>query len=234
MELPTPVKGPLIIKKRIFALVGLLSIALICIGIYTAIRVRDTNVWLTDSAVRTRDLLTAVDTARMAQVHFKMQVQEWKDVLLRGADPDLYETHFTAFRNEEGTVKELMVNLKTLLGAMQVDTRLVDEFVAAHEDLGRRYRHAIEQYDRGDPASGFAVDRMVRGIDRLPTTAIDAIVAYMRGATRTDIDLQQTLTEAKVARDRHFVQGISVLIASAVLLALFFALTIIAGLRSPR
>jgi len=56
----------------------------------------------------------------------------------------------------------------------------------------------------------------------------------MRGATRTDIDLQQTLTEAKVARDRHFVQGISVLIASAVLLALFFALTIIAGLRSPR
>ena len=53
----------------------------------------------------------AANLARKAQVDFKVQVQEWKNVLIRGNDPALYERHWKAFNDRSQKVKAHLVAL---------------------------------------------------------------------------------------------------------------------------
>ena len=104
-----------------------------------------------------------VDLARDAQVHFKRQVQEWKDVLLRGHKPADYAKYWSLFEREEGETQALLDELKRRDAneAAAVD-RLLDE----HRSIGRRYRDAIPLLDANDPLSYRVVDTKVRGMDR--------------------------------------------------------------------
>src|SRR5512137_620382 len=41
-----------------------------------------------------------VDTSRRAHIAFQRQVQEWKNILLRGRDPELYRLYSKAFQEQ--------------------------------------------------------------------------------------------------------------------------------------
>lgn len=117
------------------------------------------------------------DLARVTQVDFKKQVQEWKDILLRGHDAADLEKYTGLFRDAEARVHE---NALALSKQIQDPTarQLMADFVTAHEVLGKRYQEAYAIYVRG----GFdfkAADRMVRGMDRQPTDLFDRAVAEL-------------------------------------------------------
>ncbi|HET6762113.1 MAG TPA: methyl-accepting chemotaxis protein, partial [Longimicrobiaceae bacterium] len=107
---------------------------------------------------------------------FKVQVQEWKNILLRGNDPQALEKHTDGFNAHEKLVQGGLDSLRTLLAAQGVPTAGVTELAATHADLGRRYHAALERFDPANPNSGHVVDGLVKGIDRAPTEAFDAIV----------------------------------------------------------
>jgi methyl-accepting chemotaxis protein len=222
------------VRRRLFAAVGFLSVMSIAVALYTSLRMSETNAWLTESVEQTKRFVESVDLARTAQVHFKKQVQEWKDLLLRGSEPGLYDKHFSAFEREEAAVKHQMQELKSILTTLQLPTNMIDDFLTTHAELGAKYREALAAYDTAAAESGFRVDRQVRGIDRAPTDYIDAIVTAMREQSQGFLVAHERLSAAKVERDRHFVQGIVVLIACGVLLGIFFAATILIDLRSRK
>jgi methyl-accepting chemotaxis protein-1 (serine sensor receptor) len=136
----------------------------------------------TDSAAALRQsaaLTEAVDTARSAQVEFKIQVQEWKNILLRGSDPAQCEKYTAAFKKSGETTAAELRKVNAILAKLGLRTPLVDEALAAHDQLGKSYLEALANYDSANAESYKVVDGLVKGMDRAPTRKIDEIVAFI-------------------------------------------------------
>jgi methyl-accepting chemotaxis protein len=125
-------------------------------------------------------LSQAIDLARSTQVDFKKQVQEWKDLLLRGGEQAMYDKYFKAFGEREAQTQQDLHQLRDLLASEQIDTSKVENSVRTHLELGTKYREALKLYVVGAADSASKVDHAVRGIDRAPTDAIDAIVVQVQ------------------------------------------------------
>ena len=153
------------------------------------------------SAETAAQFAAAVDTARVAQVDFKKQVQEWKDLLLRGADAEKFKKYRDAFLSQAHAVDTDLATLKHQMAELGLDTHGVNNALATHAELGEKYLAAIQHYDAKDEKSVHVVDGLVAGIDRAPTTAIDALVAGMKkeaddASKRIDIQSRAAFSEA--------------------------------------
>ena len=122
-------------------------------------------------------LTEAIDTARSAQVEFKIQVQEWKNILLRGGDENAFRRYREAFVASGAQTRKELKQLQALMSGLQLDTQPVEQAVQAHDALGVSYLAALQKYDGARADSAQAVDALVKGMDREPTRQIDTIVA---------------------------------------------------------
>jgi methyl-accepting chemotaxis protein len=107
---------------------------------------------------------------------YKNQVQEWKNLLLRGSNSEDFDKHLTEFQKQEAAVQAGLVRLKSLMNNVGLDTQSVDAIVKAHAELGAKYREVIEQFDTSNAEAGQKADQAIRGIDSPVTAMFDAIV----------------------------------------------------------
>lgn len=141
-------------------------------------------------------LIEALDATREAQVAFKIQVQEWKNLLLRGSDPEDRRRFSERFAEQERRVTAALAILRAAAPALGLDGASVDGIARDHAALGDRYRQALILLDPAIPTSAMIVDRAVRGIDRPLDTAIDAVAEAARARARTvQTDLAAAATE---------------------------------------
>jgi methyl-accepting chemotaxis protein len=173
------------LRRSLIQLGSLLAIALVVVGVFAMF-----SVWSLNRAHRANDdaateLLFALDDGRSAQTHFKIQVQEWKNILLRGADEKDFTRHFGAFETDEAEVQK---RLNSLVGraagldlpALAVTARNLAE---EHRSLGAVYRKALEK-GKSTAWDPFAIDRQVRGIDRKLNDGLDEVAETLLEATR--------------------------------------------------
>jgi methyl-accepting chemotaxis protein len=137
----------------------------------------------------------AIDLARSAQVSFKIQVQEWKNLLLRGGHPESFEKYSKAFASEGEVVAAKLSKLKGIYGKLGQDSTDVDEAKAALATLTRKYTTALAGYDHANPdKAAHELDAAVKGMDRPPSQKIDDMVAKVLKAS--DANRTQTLAQA--------------------------------------
>jgi len=115
------------------------------------------------SAKTETDAVVAVENAQAA---FKTQVQEWKNILIRGNDPKNYDKYLAQFGEEEKKVQASLKNAAELMRKQGVPTADTEALTKAHEELGSKYREALKSFDKSDPLTGQAVDKLVKGMDR--------------------------------------------------------------------
>jgi methyl-accepting chemotaxis protein len=138
--------------------------------------------------------VSQIDQARVIQVDFKKQVQEWKDILLRGQNPDDLANYTKQFHDMETKVIEGANTLATQVQDAEAK-QLIDQFLTADEELRQKYETAYKAYIAGN-ADFKAADKIVRGQDRAPTDLFDK--AVLRLNTVVDDSVK---TQTKAAAD---------------------------------
>jgi hypothetical protein len=131
---------------------------------------------------------TLLDQAREAQVTFKIQVQDWKNLLLRGQNPADYEKYVALFGQTEAEVNKSLATLGASPSLSDAQRTEVASIRAEHTRLGTVYRDALKKYDRTQPASVFAVDTSVRGVDQQLTQRIDEVAQQILAGEHTRVD----------------------------------------------
>ncbi|CAN0619188.1 Methyl-accepting chemotaxis protein I [Burkholderia multivorans] len=126
-------------------------------------------------------------------VQFKLQVQEWKDTLLRGKQPEKLDKYWSAFQKRERTVDTLAAELDRQLPPGE-SKQLVEQFMRAHIAMGQGYRRGFDAFKAAgfEPTVG---DAAVAGIDREPA-------ALLERAARMIAD-ESAGVSAQAIRDAH-------------------------------
>jgi hypothetical protein len=131
-------------------------------------------------------LLQAIESAH---VHFKNQVQEWKDMLLRSADAQALQFHRTQFEHEAAQVRQMLFVTVDSLRSVGLDPQAAEALRATHAELVDRYRSAIDRFDLGRRDSTHEIDQVVKGMDR------DASEKFEQVAEDIEVHSRQRLDE---------------------------------------
>jgi hypothetical protein len=165
-----------------------------------------------------------------ARADFKTQVQEWKDLLLRGRDPADYKTYRGHFEKSEADVRVELAAAQSQLSDLGLDSAPVARLLSDHEELGAAYRRDLARYRPEDPGFPFAADAAVRGIDRKLSQDIDALARSVEAVSDTELDGFRAAAAGRYARLREVALGLGALTVLAAFALVFQA----ARAGSPR
>ncbi|MBG6558647.1 methyl-accepting chemotaxis protein CtpH [Pseudomonas aeruginosa] len=185
------------------SLAALLLIALACFGSLTG----DVRAYreLLGGPVRAAQLIDE------ANLQFRGQVQEWKNVLLRGRQAEAQTKYWSQFEAQERAVQDILGRLGSVAEGELKDR--VERLREEHRRLGTAYRQGRQRFlEAGaDPIAG---DQAVAGIDRATTAQMQALRDELHQAS--DLHSSSISAEAR----RTMLLGSLVLIGASLAVAL--------------
>lgn len=156
------------ILNRLVVIVGVAAVAMIVTAVYSFMQYQKTVA--SYEQLLSEEMKLEFEVKDLA-TDFKIQVQEWKNVLLRGHDPAQLDKYWAKFEDKEQAVSEEAKRLADRLANYPEAKAILNEFLSEHRILGAAYRKGLNEYKlQGFDAK--AGDVAVSGIDRAPTKLI--------------------------------------------------------------
>ncbi len=157
--------------------------------------------------------LRASQLVDQANLQFKIQVQEWKNVLLRGKTPADLDKYWSQFEAQERQVQESLNQLAALHGTDQSLNTQVQKLRNEHQQLGAAYRKGRDAFVAagGDAQVG---DLAVKGMDREASEQMSQLVTQLR-----TLSTEQSLMISEEA-DRTILAGALIMLFSAIAVGL--------------
>lgn len=156
-----------------------------------------------------QDVIAATTADAMA-IEFKVQVQEWKNVLLRGHNNEQRDKYWGRFEKQHVKVQNL--GKEILKQTQQKDIlNKTEEFLKEHGGLLEKYKIGLNAF----LASGFdhkAGDAAVSGIDRAPTKLATEI------SESTIAHAQKVSASTQKSASNTIITGISVIIVTMIVI----------------
>ncbi|CAG8865489.1 Methyl-accepting chemotaxis protein CtpH [Pseudomonas fluorescens] len=186
------------------SLAAMLLIALVCFQ-YLSSSVRG-YAELVDGPLRASQMIDE------ANLQFKVQVQEWKNVLLRGRQPAELDKYWRQFQAREQQVQTL---LGQLIDSSEpaLKARLL-ELRDSHRQLGQAYQAGRQAFIAAgaEPAAG---DLAVKGVDRAASEQMSALVEQLRA------DAHERAARINAGAERTVWLGLLLMLGSGLLVGLF-------------
>ena len=150
----------------------------------------------------------------VANLNFKTQVQEWKNVLLRGSDKAQLDKYWGQFEQQEREVQDTLSKLGLLASNDPALKRKIDALRSEHQNLGGKYRAGRDAFIAAG-ADAKVGDKAVSGIDRNATQQMDELAEELH---KQSID-QASLINA--AADRTILLGTLGMLGATLIIGLF-------------
>lgn len=218
------------ISSKLLVLAGALLAALVLLGGYSVHALLQAQGRQQLALQRKQQVLETVVGVRAAQVSFKLQVQEWKDLLLRGHDSGDYAHYFAAFKQARETTEADLDRVGRSMSALGAPTDGLDRVKVMHADLTAQYLAALREFAIERPETTQVVDRLVRGKDRPLNTQIEMVVASIQAMAARETE---QLNAAAVADTRAAALAMLVLLLSLLGAALALAVWIGRDIAQP-
>lgn len=156
---------------------------------------------------------------------FKVQVQEWKNLLLRGKDPEKYQKYWNEFERLHHEIQQQGADLLTQLNQGE-PASLLQNFLQIYENILAKYQEGAKVFS----ASGFdasAGDKAVAGIDREPSNIL------AQAAELLDKSARETKQEIRSSSQNVVLWSESLIILSGLFVGLFVWLSLKRGFVLP-
>ena len=243
MNKPLNASDAAALRRSLINLASLMLLMILSVGIAGLFSVWSINRFQTRTQLALNEVATAMLDARHAQVHFKTQVQEWKNILLRGHDLEDRARYIAAFEAEMHQTQILLDELPAKLdyiahievlanlekggqasGVKGISVRMKDdvlhilaEFLAVNE----AYAIALDRAQTGGGWSPGEADSEVRGTDRVLTEQLEAIPVQLVSAHADLVLLASREAESRFAMLSRLVWAAIVLALGLVSLTLW-------------
>ena len=158
------------------------------------------------------------------QVHdlrheFKVQVQEWKNVLLRGHNTEDRDKYWGRFQQHQDEIQAAGRDLLPKLAGFPAAQQLMQDFLSSHAGIFAAYRQGYQTFvSNGYDAK--AADRIVRGIDREPTNKLSELLKVVDD----QVAGKASALNASAERDTYVFTPMAILAAILIALGLIWFL----------
>jgi signal transduction histidine kinase/CheY-like chemotaxis protein/HPt (histidine-containing phosphotransfer) domain-containing protein len=187
------------IRSKLIVLVTIALTMVLALGWIAWFQAAKGYQFLLEEQKRHKLILTIVDSAGQAEIHLKSQVQEWKDLLLRGQNKASYDEYLKNFNEENNQVFRNLGELKNAAIELGIAGDLhIQDLDSTFLKLKPTYLAALNPSNRSVSYAVNVIDRKVKGIDRPSAASLEEMLGKI-----TEIADDLTKNEAKKARVRY-------------------------------
>ncbi|RCS58253.1 methyl-accepting chemotaxis protein [Parvibium lacunae] len=223
------------IRARLLCITAVCGLGITLISILSLWQIHATDRLIAESQQKTSTVIQMRREVSRAQIAFKTQVQEWKNILLRGHETEAMQTHQAGF---EKYGKEMLGYLDSVIktatdAQYPAIANEIETIKKHHAEMVKNYMTALtlENFGNLDTHPGNNVDKNVRGMDKetaqnlnklfeVLTKSADEQVAEMEKTIATQFSQVKTLTTILAL----------IVIAVAIVLALWIARSLLVSL----
>lgn len=212
------------IRIKLHGVFVLTMIVVLVLGLYSS---REMTKFQTEKNNFITEVNMVNSTSLSATIEFKDQVQEWKNILIRGHKEADFKKYSEQFENKRLLVIEKVKQLIELTAKFPSIQAKAKSFLVSHEELTQKYYVTIKKMNVNTDGLGYRdVDAEVRNVDRHPTVLLTSIQDDTAALTK------ETKISQDIKQDDFFKQiGIAAVVITLALILMYISLIEITILR---
>lgn len=133
-----------------------------------------------NSIHQSQQLSKIANVANQSQSHLRNQIQEWKNILLRGQDKEAYDKHLASMQENDRLTKLELAILDKQSKALNFDLPDLIKIQALQRNMTKGYIKALELFHSNQYEGAKLADQYVSGLDKEPVELLNNLTTELQ------------------------------------------------------